>query len=132
MLGIARKIEYENRKYHSGWIWLGVIIGFAIIKLLWSLSKYGKIKVKIKNIHINIINPIKSLIKKYGEKVILSKFLLIPNGLLDPVKCKKNKGINVNIMIINGRIKWIEKNRVKVALLIENPPQIQITIEFPK
>lgn len=35
-------------------------------------------------------------------------------------------------MIINGKMKWIEKNRVKVALLIENPPQIQITIEFPK
>jgi len=34
--------------------------------------------------------------------------------------------------MIKGRMKWIEKNRVKVALLIENPPQIQITIEFPK
>jgi outer membrane protein assembly factor BamE (lipoprotein component of BamABCDE complex) len=26
----------------------------------------------------------------------------------------------------------MEKNRVKVALLIEKPPQIQIMIEFPK
>ena len=64
--------------------------------------------------------------------MILSKFLLIPKGLFDPVKCKKNKWIIVNKMIIKGRIKWIEKNRVKVALLIEKPPQIQITIEFPK
>lgn len=46
--------------------------------------------------------------------------------------CKKNKCIKVNIIIIKGIIKWIEKNRVRVALLIENPPQIQITIEFPK
>jgi len=79
-----------------------------------------------------MINPIKSLIIKYGEKVILSKFLLIPKGLLDPVKCRKNKCKIVNKIIINGKIKWIEKNRVNVALLIENPPQIQITIEFPR
>jgi len=113
-------------------MWLGVIIGLAIIKLLWSFKKNGKIKVKIRNIHINIINPIISLIIKYGEKLILSKFLLIPRGLLDPEIWRKNKWIIVNKMIIKGKIKWIEKNRVKVALLIENPPQIQITIEFPK
>lgn len=34
--------------------------------------------------------------------------------------------------MINGIMKWIEKNRVRVALLIEKPPQIQITIELPK
>jgi len=62
----------------------------------------------------------------------LSKFLLIPRGLLEPVKCKKNKWITVKRIIMKGKIKWIEKNRVKVALLIEKPPQIQITIEFPK
>lgn len=33
--------------------------------------------------------------------------------------------------MINGRIKWREKNRFKVALLIENPPQIHITNMFP-
>lgn len=113
-------------------MWLGVIIGFAIIKLLWSFNIYGNINDKIKNNHINKINPIMSLIIKYGENLILSKFLLIPNGLLDPVECKKNKCKIENIKIINGIIKWIEKNRVKVALLIENPPQIQITIELPK
>jgi len=36
-----------------------------------------------------MINPIKCLIIKYGEKLILLKFLLIPNGLLNPAKCKK-------------------------------------------
>lgn len=132
LLGIARKMEYENKKYHSGWIWLGVIMGLAIMKLLWSFNKYGNLRAKIINNHINMINPIKSLIIKYGEKVILSKFLLIPKGLLDPVRWRKNKCIIVNKIIIKGKIKWIEKNRVNVALLIENPPQIQITIEFPK
>ena len=32
---------------------------------------------------------------------------------------------------MNGRIKWKEKNRFKVKLLIENPPQIYITNMFP-
>ena len=26
-------IEYANKKYHSGLIWVGVFIGFAILKL---------------------------------------------------------------------------------------------------
>jgi len=37
----------------------------------------------------------------------------------------------MNIKIINGRIKWKEKNRLSVELLIENPPQIHITNIFP-
>lgn len=34
-------------------------------------------------------------------------------------------------MRMNGRIKWREKNRFRVALLIENPPQIHSIIVFP-
>lgn len=33
LLGIDRKIAYANKKYHSGWIWTGVTIGLAGIKL---------------------------------------------------------------------------------------------------
>ena len=33
--------------------------------------------------------------------------------------------------MIKGIIKWNEKNRFKVELLIENPPQIHITNMFP-
>lgn len=33
--------------------------------------------------------------------------------------------------MIKGKIKCKEKNRFKVALLIENPPQIHITIRLP-
>lgn len=61
MLGIDRRIAYAKRKYHSGWIWIGVIIGFAGIKLSGSLNKYGFILIKsIKIIKIKI-SPIKSL-----------------------------------------------------------------------
>jgi len=32
LLGIERRIAYANRKYHSGWMWIGVTRGFAGIK----------------------------------------------------------------------------------------------------
>jgi hypothetical protein len=37
LLGTLRRIVYANKKYHSGWIWIGVIIGFVLIKLSLSL-----------------------------------------------------------------------------------------------
>lgn len=33
LLGMERRIAYANKKYHSGWMWIGVISGFAGIKL---------------------------------------------------------------------------------------------------
>lgn len=33
LLGIHQRITYVNRKYHSGLIWVGVLRGFAGIKL---------------------------------------------------------------------------------------------------
>jgi len=32
LLGIERRIAYANKKYHSGWIWMGVFNGFAGLK----------------------------------------------------------------------------------------------------
>lgn len=57
--------------------------------------------------------------------------LFVPKGFIDPVICKKYKWIITIIRIINGKIKWSEKNRLRVALLIENPPQIHWTIFEP-
>ena len=37
------------------------------------------------------MNPNKSLIVKYGWKLILSELEEIPNGLLDPSTCNANK-----------------------------------------
>lgn len=62
---------------------------------------------------------------------ILFKSLLVPKGFIDPVICKKYKWIITIIKIMNGKIKWSEKNRLRVALLIENPPQIHWTISDP-
>jgi hypothetical protein len=41
LLGIARKMAYANRKYHSGWIWVGVTNGLAGVKLSGSIRENG-------------------------------------------------------------------------------------------
>lgn len=33
VISLHRRIAYSNRKYRSGWMWIGVTIGFALIKL---------------------------------------------------------------------------------------------------
>ena len=38
LLGIERKIAYANKKYHSGWIWVGVTNGFAGIQFSASIK----------------------------------------------------------------------------------------------
>lgn len=55
----------------------------------------------------------------------------IPVGLLDPVSWRKIKWIMVRATMINGRMKWKAKNRVRVALSTENPPQIHSTKLVP-
>lgn len=41
LLGIARKMAYANKKYHSGWICAGVTKGFAGLKLSGSIKLKG-------------------------------------------------------------------------------------------
>jgi len=48
LFGIARKIAYANKKYHSGWICFGVIKGFAGIQFSGSIKEYPKKSVNIK------------------------------------------------------------------------------------
>lgn len=64
LLGIDRKIAYANRKYHSGWMWIGVTIGFAGIKLSGSLNIYGYSRLIHQKKKRKIINPRISLIVK--------------------------------------------------------------------
>jgi hypothetical protein len=54
-----------------------------------------------------------------------------PIGFEDPVSWRKIKWSITKIIIINGKIKCREKNRVKGALSTENPPHIQYVIVFP-
>jgi len=62
-LGMERKIAYANKKYHSGWMWMGVTNGLAGLKLSGSPNWNGKIRIIVMNIAIN-----KILIKSFTVK----------------------------------------------------------------
>lgn len=128
LLGIDRRIAYANKKYHSGWIWIGVFKGFAGLKFSGSPIEKGIIKEIIEIIHINKMIPKMSLIEKKGWKEILSLFLFIPVGEFDPFICRDAKWIIINADKIKGIKKWIAKNRFKVACPTENPPHSHWTI----
>lgn len=55
----------------------------------------------------------------------------IPVGLLEPVSWRKSRCTMARAVMIKGRIKWKAKNRVRVALSTENPPQIHSTRFVP-
>lgn len=55
----------------------------------------------------------------------------IPVGLLEPVSCKNSRCTPARAAMTKGKIKWKAKNRVRVALSTENPPQIHSTSVVP-
>ena len=55
----------------------------------------------------------------------------IPVGLLDPVSWRNNRWTISSAAIMNGRMNRNAKNRVRVALSTENPPQIHSTRLVP-
>lgn len=55
----------------------------------------------------------------------------IPVGLFDPVSWRKRRWTITRAVMIKGRRKWKAKNRVRVALSTENPPQIHSTKLVP-
>jgi hypothetical protein len=58
LFGILRRIEYANRKYHSGWMWMGVVIGLAIIEFSGSIKIFGVNKDIKRRVENKQINPI--------------------------------------------------------------------------
>jgi len=124
LFGIDRKIVYANKKYHSGWIWIGVTIGLAGIKFSGSVEMYGEIQIIVINKIIVKIKPTKSFLVKNGWKFNLSLSIWILIGLEDPIECNMKICVIAMAAITNGRRKWNEKNRIKVGALTENPPII--------
>lgn len=61
----------------------------------------------------------------------MSVFEFNPVGLFDPVSCRNNRCTAVRPVMANGNRKWKVKNRVRVALSTENPPQIHCTSVLP-
>jgi len=113
-------------------MWIGVTIGFAGVKFSTSFNNIGLIIIIDINIIIMTRAPKMSLWEKKGWNGIFSKLELLPSGLFEPVSCSNIKWMITNAERRKGNKKCNVKNRVRVALLIENPPQIQITIKSPK
>ena len=89
LLGIDRKIAYAHKKYHSGWMWVGVTKGLAGKKLAGSLSKVGKKQVTAISEPRNRVAPKISLLVYRGWNGTMSASDFRPRGLLDPVSCRK-------------------------------------------
>lgn len=89
--------------------------GLAGLKFSGSPIENGAMKEIIEITHNNRIIPKMSLIVKKGWNIILSVFVLIPIGELDPFICNEAKWIMMNADRMNGSRKWIAKNRFKVA-----------------
>lgn len=126
-LGIDRRIAYANKKYHSGWMWIGVTIGFAGEKFSGSMVRNGFKLIHVENIIIVITIPKISLIEKYGWKGILSMLFFIPRGFEEPDSWRKIKCVIIKIDRIKGKMKWNEKNRFRVGLSTAKPPHIHLT-----
>lgn len=131
LLGIDRRMAYAKRKYHSGWMWIGVFKGLAGLKFSGSPIENGVIKEIIERTHKNSTIPKISLIEKKGWNIILSAFLLTPVGEFDPFIWREAKWIIINADKMKGSKKWMAKNRFNVAWPTENPPHSHWTIKFP-
>lgn len=131
LFGIERRMAYANKKYHSGWIWIGVFRGLAGLKFSGSPIENGAKSETHERTHKNIIIPRRSFEEKNGWKEILSLFAFTPVGELDPPIWREAKWIIIRAERINGSRKWIAKNRFRVACPTENPPQSHWTINLP-
>jgi len=66
-----------------------------------------------------------------GLNLILSRFVIVLDGFEDPFSCSIMRCIIIVTMITIGRMKCREKNRLRVGLDTEGPPQIQMVKSFP-
>jgi len=64
LFGMARRMAYSHRKYHSGLMWIGVTRGFAIRKFSGSANMFGVyIRNSMKAVR-TIVYPSRSLMVK--------------------------------------------------------------------
>lgn len=73
--GIERRIAYANRKYHSGWMWIGAFIGFARFLFSLSVAIFGIIVTMTRVLMNKMVTVFKSLIEKRTLNFTLSMFV---------------------------------------------------------
>lgn len=105
--------------------------GFAGVKFSGSPNKLGENRAKVISGSSISVNPRISFREKYGWNGILSQFEMMPRGLFEPDSWRKVRWIRVKPAIRNGSRKCRAKNRVRVGLSTENPPQAHSTMVCP-
>jgi hypothetical protein len=129
--GMERRMTYANRKYHSGWMWMGAIRGFAMLKFSTSPRMFGVRERMVRSVAEIVMAGRVSFIMNRGLNFILSLLGRVLDGFEDPFSWRKIKCIRTITVMIIGIRKWSEKNRVRVGWEMEGPPQIQVTRSFP-
>jgi len=132
LLGIERKIAYENKKYHSGWIWCGVTEKLASTKFSLSPSIKGLNNDTNKKTVKQKKKKKKSFLIEKIENLSLTGTLSKPIEFLDPFSCKKKICIITINNTIKGNKKCKQKKRFTVTFVTLAPPQIKVTILGPK
>ena len=130
--GMDRRITYAKRKYHSGWMWGGAIRGFAGLKFSTSPRMYGFIDRRERSRVVMRIIGVLSFREKAGLNFNLSVLGYERLGWDDPFSWRKIRCVIAIIMVIIGRRKWSEKNRLRVGLATDGPPQIHVTRSVPR
>lgn len=70
--GIDRRIAYANKKYHSGWMWGGVVEILALLKFSTSPKLFGSFEISAIMATVVTTSGIVSFTRKYGKNFILS------------------------------------------------------------
>jgi len=79
-----------------------------------------------------VINIGSTSLREYvGLNLILSVFVIVFEGLEDPFSWSIIRCTSIITMITIGKMKCREKNRFRVGLETEGPPQIHVTSSFP-
>jgi len=110
----------------------GVTNGLADEKFSTSPRIYGLAKHSATKLNPRITIPVRSFQEWKEWNGILSKLDFTPRGLVDPVWWRNKRWAIIRADRINGRRKWIAKNRVKVALPTANPPHTHWTMSCPR
>jgi hypothetical protein len=110
----------------------GAIRGLAMLKFSTSVRRLGERESMVIISSEIVIVGNRSLIRKSGLNLSLSGCCREFVGEEEPFSWSIIRCVRIIREISIGRRKWREKNRFKVGLDTEGPPQIQVTRSGPR
>lgn len=112
-------------------MWTGVTSGFAGLRFSTSPRRSGFFEIRsIMAKEIQIIG-VRSLMLNKGWNLILSGFVIEPDGFDEPVSWSAIKWMITMAAMAIGVMKWSEKNRFRVGCDTEKLPHSHCTSSLP-